>query len=165
VRSAVGPSTKGGLEVVRIADSTGRDGIALVRWRTPFAPFGLGDVSANQLNFTDPVVLPRAVPGFVFLFVRRWIVVGHLAKCRQLPLSDFWLATRRQDGRSPCQPRRWFTSSCRRIAPAGGPGLAVRNPPLMPTVRDLPLTPTVRRLPLSRCSAMLHSITRAVLFA
>jgi general secretion pathway protein J len=60
VRSAVGPNTEGGLEVVRIAESTDRQGIALVRWRTPFAPFGLGDVSANQLNFTDPVVLLRA---------------------------------------------------------------------------------------------------------
>jgi general secretion pathway protein J len=45
---------------VRIAESTDRQGIALVRSRAPFAPFGLGDVSANQLNFTDPVVLLRA---------------------------------------------------------------------------------------------------------
>jgi len=60
VRSAVGPNTEGGLEVVRIPESTDRQGIALVRWRAPFAPFGLGDVSANQLNFTDPVVLLRA---------------------------------------------------------------------------------------------------------
>jgi general secretion pathway protein J len=60
VRSAVGPNTQGGLEVVRIAESTDRQGIALVRSRAPFAPFGLGDVSANQLNFTDPVVLLRA---------------------------------------------------------------------------------------------------------
>ncbi len=60
VRSAVGPNTEGGLEVVRIAESTDRQGIALLRWRTPFAPFGLGDVSANQLHFADPVVLLRA---------------------------------------------------------------------------------------------------------
>jgi general secretion pathway protein J len=60
VRSAVGPNTQGGLEVVRIAETTDRQGIALVRSRAPFAPFGLGDVSANQLNFTDPVVLLRA---------------------------------------------------------------------------------------------------------
>jgi general secretion pathway protein J len=60
VRSAVGPNTEGGLEVVRIAESTDRQGIALVRWRTPFAPFGVGDVSTDQLNFTDPVVLLRA---------------------------------------------------------------------------------------------------------
>jgi general secretion pathway protein J len=60
VRSAVGPNTEPGLEVVRIAESSDRQGIALVRTRTPFAPFGLGDVSANQLKFTDPVVLLRA---------------------------------------------------------------------------------------------------------
>src|SRR5215468_9435255 len=60
VRSAVGPNTEPGLEVVRFAESTDRQGIALVRTRTRFAPFGLGDVSANQLNFTDPVVLLRA---------------------------------------------------------------------------------------------------------
>ena len=60
VRSAVGPNTQGGLEVVRIAESSDRQGIALVRTRTAFAPFGLGDVAADQLNFTDPVVLLRA---------------------------------------------------------------------------------------------------------
>jgi general secretion pathway protein J len=60
VRSAVGPNTQAGLEVVRIAETTDRQGIVLVRSRTPFAPFGLGDVSASGLNFTDPVVLLRA---------------------------------------------------------------------------------------------------------
>jgi general secretion pathway protein J len=60
VRSAVGPNTGPGLEVVRIAESTDRQGLALVRMRTPFVPFGLGDVSASQLSFTDPVVLLRA---------------------------------------------------------------------------------------------------------
>jgi general secretion pathway protein J len=60
VRSAVGPNTEPGLEVVRIAEATDRQGIALLRTRTPFAPFGLGDVTASQLKFTDPVVLLRA---------------------------------------------------------------------------------------------------------
>src|SRR5262249_6423102 len=60
VRSAVGPNTEGGLEVVRIAEGTDRQGIALVRTRAPFAPFGLCDVAADQLKFTDPVVLLRA---------------------------------------------------------------------------------------------------------
>jgi general secretion pathway protein J len=45
---------------VRIAEAMDRQGFALVRTRTPFAPFGAGDVSASQLNFTDPVVLLRA---------------------------------------------------------------------------------------------------------
>jgi general secretion pathway protein J len=60
VRSAVGPNTEPGLEVVRIAEATDRQGIALLRTRTPFAPFGSGDVSASRLNFADPVVLLRA---------------------------------------------------------------------------------------------------------
>jgi len=60
VRSAVGPNTRPGLEVVRIAESADRQGLALVRTRTPFAPFGLGEMSARQLSFTDPVVLLRA---------------------------------------------------------------------------------------------------------
>jgi general secretion pathway protein J len=60
VRSAVGPNTEPGLEVVRIAEGTDRQGIALVRTRTPFAPFGVGEVSASQLSFADPVVLLRA---------------------------------------------------------------------------------------------------------
>jgi general secretion pathway protein J len=60
VRSAVGPNTEPGLEVVRIAEATDRQGVALLRTRTPFAPFGLGDVSASQLKFADPVVLLRA---------------------------------------------------------------------------------------------------------
>jgi len=60
VRSAVGPNTRPGLEVVRIAESTDRQGLALVRSRSPFAPFGLGEVSASQLRFADPVVLLRA---------------------------------------------------------------------------------------------------------
>ena len=44
----------------RRAGECGIPRIALVRTRPPFAPFGLGDVSANQLKFTDPVVLLRA---------------------------------------------------------------------------------------------------------
>jgi general secretion pathway protein J len=31
-----------------------------VRTRTAFAPFGLGEAAADQLNFSDPVVLLRA---------------------------------------------------------------------------------------------------------
>jgi general secretion pathway protein J len=60
VRSAVGPNTEPGLEVVRIAEASDRQGVALLRTRTPFAPFGTGDVSASRLNFADPVVLLRA---------------------------------------------------------------------------------------------------------
>ncbi len=60
VRSAVGPNTEPGLEVVRFAEATDLQGVALVRTRTTFAPFGAGDVSASGLAFADPVVLLRA---------------------------------------------------------------------------------------------------------
>jgi general secretion pathway protein J len=61
VRSAIGPNTEPGLEVVRIAEATDRQGVALVRTRTRFTPFGAGDVSASELlTFADPVVLLRA---------------------------------------------------------------------------------------------------------
>lgn len=59
-RSATGPNTEPGLEVVRIAEASERPGIVLVRTRTRFAPFGSGDVSARGLPFADPVVLLRA---------------------------------------------------------------------------------------------------------
>ena len=42
------------------AQDTSRQGIALVRTRAAFAPFGLGEAAADQLNFSDPVVLLRA---------------------------------------------------------------------------------------------------------
>jgi len=61
VRSAIGPNTEPGLEIVRIAEGTDRQGIAMVRMRTPFRPFGLGEVLPNDLPpFADPVVLLRA---------------------------------------------------------------------------------------------------------
>lgn len=60
VRTAIGPNTERGLEIVRIAEATDRQGIALVRSRTPFRPFGSGEVLAGDLPFVDPVVLLRA---------------------------------------------------------------------------------------------------------
>jgi general secretion pathway protein J len=95
VRSAVGPNTEGGLEVVRIAESTDRQGVALVRSRAPFAPFGLGDVSANQLNFTDPVVLLRAPFRVSFSYspgdgswLDNWQDVGQLPSVVRFLLRD-----------------------------------------------------------------------------
>jgi general secretion pathway protein J len=58
VRSAIGPNTRPGLEVVRIAESADRQGPILVRARAPFVP--MDDSAIGQLNLTDPVVLLRA---------------------------------------------------------------------------------------------------------
>jgi len=57
VRSAFGPNARGGLEIVRIAETADRLGPALVRSRTAFTPLA---TSSDQLHFADPVVLMRA---------------------------------------------------------------------------------------------------------
>lgn len=54
VRTALGPNTRPGLEIVRIAETADRRGPALVRSRAPFAPRAL---PAAQTHFSDPVVL------------------------------------------------------------------------------------------------------------
>lgn len=56
VRTAVGPNTRPGLEVVRFIEKADAQGLALVRERARFAPMP-GDA---QIRFGDPVVLIRA---------------------------------------------------------------------------------------------------------
>jgi general secretion pathway protein J len=60
VRTAIGPNTKPGLEIVRIAETADRNGWVVVRMRAPFVPFGVGPVTSAQVRFTDPVILMRA---------------------------------------------------------------------------------------------------------
>lgn len=60
VRTALGPNTKPGLEVVRIGESSDRLGLATVRSRTPFRPLPEGATVSEQVAFGDPVVLLRA---------------------------------------------------------------------------------------------------------
>lgn len=60
VRSALGPNTKPGLEIVRIAETTDGGEPILVRTRAPFVPMAVGDPSVDQIPFADPVVLLRA---------------------------------------------------------------------------------------------------------
>jgi general secretion pathway protein J len=55
VRSAYGPNARHGLEIVRIAETSDRQGLLLARSTTPFTPAGL-------MNFANPVVLLRAPP-------------------------------------------------------------------------------------------------------
>jgi general secretion pathway protein J len=59
VRSALGPNTTPGLEIVRIGETVDGKGRALVRWRAPFAPLAPNG-SFDQVAFADPVVLLRA---------------------------------------------------------------------------------------------------------
>ena len=60
VRSALGPNTGPGLEVVRIAETADSQGRVLVRMRAPFVPLATGNLALDQIPFADPVVLLRA---------------------------------------------------------------------------------------------------------
>ena len=60
VRSAIGPNTSRGLEVVRLAEINEGRGLAMVRLRTPFAPLPPQGVPSSYLRLGDPVVLVRA---------------------------------------------------------------------------------------------------------
>jgi general secretion pathway protein J len=56
VRSSLGPNSRPGLDVVRIAESTDERGFVLTRSQTRFTP----GVAASQRTFGDPVVLLRS---------------------------------------------------------------------------------------------------------
>ncbi len=60
VRSALGPNTRPGLEIVRVAEVGSDRGPILVRTRAPFVPVVLGINDRDRPNFADPVVLVRA---------------------------------------------------------------------------------------------------------
>jgi general secretion pathway protein J len=59
VRSALGPNTRPGLEIVRIAETADLRGFAMVRQSAPFWPLA-PDGSGAAPSFGDPVVLVRA---------------------------------------------------------------------------------------------------------
>ena len=56
VRTAVGPNTRPGLEIIRLIEKADSQGLALVRERTPFAPMA----TDAQIRFADQVVLIRS---------------------------------------------------------------------------------------------------------
>ena len=56
VRTAVGPNTRPGLEIIRLIEKADEQGLALVRERAPFEPMP----SDAQIRFVDQVVLIRA---------------------------------------------------------------------------------------------------------
>jgi general secretion pathway protein J len=60
VRSAVGPNSRPGLEIVQIAETADKSGPALVRTRAPFVPLATGDPMVDPIPFTEPVVLLHA---------------------------------------------------------------------------------------------------------
>jgi general secretion pathway protein J len=56
VRTAVGPNTLPGIEIIRLIEKADDQGLALVRERTPFNPMA----ADAQIRFADQVVLIRA---------------------------------------------------------------------------------------------------------
>ncbi|QPF82988.1 prepilin-type N-terminal cleavage/methylation domain-containing protein [Bradyrhizobium genosp. L] len=56
VRTAVGPNTRPGLEIIRLIEKADAEGLALVRERSPFSPRSPDE----QIRFVDQVVLVRA---------------------------------------------------------------------------------------------------------
>ena len=60
VRTALGPNTSNGLEVVRIAETSERRGSAMVRMTAPFAPVPAGVRASDQFNFSNSVVVIHA---------------------------------------------------------------------------------------------------------
>jgi general secretion pathway protein J len=86
VRSAIGPNTRPGLEIVRIAEIASDDGPTLVRTRARFVPIILGVNDRDPIPFSDPVVLLRPPYRVSFSYAgadRTWQNVWHAA--RQLP--------------------------------------------------------------------------------
>ncbi|MEH2470159.1 general secretion pathway protein J [Nitrobacteraceae bacterium AZCC 2161] len=60
VRTAFGPNTGPGLDVVRIGETTDRREFVTVRSRAPFMPLPPASSLSEQIHFGDPVVLLRA---------------------------------------------------------------------------------------------------------
>jgi general secretion pathway protein J len=70
VRSAIGPNTRPGLEIVRIAEINDKSGQVLIRSTKPFAP-GPGTISLRQSDFNSPVVLLRSPYQVSFAYAGR----------------------------------------------------------------------------------------------
>ena len=60
VRTALGPNAGSGLDVVRVGETTERQGFVTVRSRMPFRPLPLGSSLSEQLHFGEPVLLLRS---------------------------------------------------------------------------------------------------------
>jgi general secretion pathway protein J len=68
VRSAVGPNIRPGLEIVRIAEISDKNGQVLVRATKPFAPL---ESNVRQPDFANPVVLLRSPYQVSFAYAGR----------------------------------------------------------------------------------------------
>ncbi|MBR0858782.1 PulJ/GspJ family protein [Bradyrhizobium liaoningense] len=95
VRSVLGPNGRPGLEFVRISEINDRSGPALVRMRAPFGLLPAGDPRADQVQFTDPVVLLRMPYRLSFAYAGldgkwggRWLNSGELPASVRFDIRD-----------------------------------------------------------------------------
>jgi len=94
LRTAIGPNTRPGLELVRIAETAGERGLMTVRTRARFLPTGRDGVEVQPAP-ADPVVLVRAPYRVTFSYAgadRVWRNVwrgqGELPKAIRVQLRD-----------------------------------------------------------------------------
>ena len=94
VRTAIGPNTRPGLELVRIAETAGERGLMTVRTRARFLPTGRDGVEVQPAP-SDPVVLVRAPYRVTFSYAgadRIWRNVwrgqGELPKAIRMQVRD-----------------------------------------------------------------------------
>jgi general secretion pathway protein J len=92
VRSAIGPNTQPGLEIVRIAETADGRGAALVRSKAVFTPLVAG---APPPRFSDPVVLLRVPYRASFSYAGqdgvwkdRWVDARELPSAVRLVIRD-----------------------------------------------------------------------------
>jgi general secretion pathway protein J len=86
VRSALGPNSVPGLDIVRLSEMPTERGLALVRTRAKFTPLEPGAQVATQVAFADPVVLTQGPFRLSFSYAgpdRAWQPIWHDAT--QLP--------------------------------------------------------------------------------
>lgn len=75
VRSAIGPNTSRGLEVIRLVEINDAGVLTLVRSRMPFVPLPRDAPFGSYLRFQDPLVLLRAPYRIMFAYAgpeRAW---------------------------------------------------------------------------------------------
>jgi general secretion pathway protein J len=95
VRTALGPNTGPGLDIVRIVETADSQGRVLIRTRAPFVPLTTSAPSLDQLQFTGPVALLRAPLHVTFSYAGidgawtpRWADSGGLPAAVRLIVRD-----------------------------------------------------------------------------
>jgi general secretion pathway protein J len=90
VRTALGPNAGPGLDVVRVGETTDRQGFVTVRSRAPFRPLPLASSLSEQIQFGEPVLLLRTPFRLSFAYAGGPDMEKQLARsdnCRAIKLT------------------------------------------------------------------------------